>query len=93
MTSNRFLGGVAAAFAFTAFAALPALAQKAPPAAPTATKPKATKTAASPCKGLAQAACGANKACAWIQPKKKTDTRGRALKPYCRKVAGVAKKK
>jgi len=26
-------------------------------------------------------------------PKKKVDKRGRKLKPYCRKVAGIARKK
>ena len=92
MTSNRFLGGLAAAFATIALAAAPALAQKAPPAKTAPTAAKTTKTA-SPCKGLTQASCGANKACAWISPKKAVDKRGRKLKAYCRKIAGIAKKK
>lgn len=47
---------------------------------------------ASACKGLAQDACGTNKACAWITPKDANDKTGKVQKPYCRMVAGVAKK-
>gem|GEM_PF-3880387 len=60
--------------------------------AKTATK-KTTKKTKSPCQGLSKSSCLANKICGWIQPKKKVDKRGRKLTAYCRKVAGIAKKK
>ena len=57
-------------------------------------KEAAVKVAApSPCKGLDQPACGAKGAeCGWIVPKKVDAKTGKADQPYCRKVAGVAKK-
>ena len=101
MTSKRLMGGFIATVAALALAAAPAVAQKAPPtkpaaktAAPTATKTKtAARKSTSPCKGLSKSQCGGNKACGWIEPKKKVDKRGRKLTAYCRKVAGIAKKK
>jgi hypothetical protein len=57
-------------------------------AAKTATKKKAP----SACAGLTQSRCKANKVCGWIKPKKAVSTNGRKLTPYCRKVAGIAKK-
>jgi hypothetical protein len=70
--------------------------QKAPE--PKATPKAVTKTpakkapakAASPCKGLVEAACGANTACSWV---KATKTKaGKDRKAYCR-LKPVAKKK
>lgn len=66
--------------------------QKAPEkAAPKAdTKKAPAKKAASPCKGLVEAACGANTACSWV---KATKTKaGKDRKAYCR-LKPVAKKK
>jgi beta-glucanase (GH16 family) len=58
------------------------------------TAKKATKKKApSACAGLTQSRCRANKACGWIKPKKAVSKNGRKLTPYCRKVAGIAKKK
>ena len=57
------------------------------------TAAKKTSKAPSPCKGLKQTACKANSICGWIVPKKKVSSSGRKLTPYCRKVAGIAKKK
>lgn len=75
----------------------PVAAQKAPPAKTSAekapTKKKSAKKAPSPCAGLARPACSANKQCGWITPKKKVSSNGRKLTAYCRKVAGIAKKK
>ncbi len=52
-----------------------------------------TKKAASACKGLDQAACSSKGAeCGWVVPKKVDAKTGKADTPYCRKVAGVAKK-
>lgn len=98
MKSSRIAVSLAATFVVAALAAGPAMAQKAPPAnkapaAKTTTAKKKVKKAASPCKGLSQTSCSANKSCAWIKPKKATDKRGRKLKAYCRLVAGIAKKK
>lgn len=77
-----------------------ASAKKATPkkkaAAPKSAAKKAKKTAkkpSSPCVGLKQRACTANKVCGWIKPKKKVSTDGRKLTAYCRKVAGIGKKK
>ena len=73
-------------------------AKTAVPAAGTAAKKPADpakKAAAppSPCAGLDQAACTAKGAeCGWIVPKKVDAKTGKADAPYCRKVAGVAKK-
>jgi hypothetical protein len=62
-------------------------------AAKTAPKKTATKKKApSACAGLTQSRCKANKVCGWIKPKKAVSTNGRKLTPYCRKVAGIAKK-
>ena len=48
------------------------------------------KKAASPCKGLVEAACGANTACSWV---KATKTKaGKDRKAYCR-LKPVANKK
>jgi len=105
MISTRLTGIAVVAAAALVLVMTPASAQKAPPvkpetkpapttsAAPAAAKPKATKKAASPCKGLTKSQCGATTACGWIEPKKKVDKRGRELKAYCRKVGGIAKKK
>lgn len=100
MTSNRFMAGLVAAGAIALLTIAPAAAQKAPaaPAKPAAkaapaVKKAATKKVRSECAGLAKSACSANKSCGWIEPKKAKDTRGRTLKAYCRKVAGIAKKK
>ena len=40
------------------------------------------KKAASPCKGLAEAACGANTGCSWIKATK--TKKGKDVKAYCR---------
>ena len=56
-------------------------------------KKSAAKKPTSPCVGLKQRACTANKVCGWIKPKKKVSTDGRKLTAYCRKVAGIGKKK
>jgi hypothetical protein len=105
MRSARLTGIAVAAAAALVLVITPASAQKAPPAKPetkpaptnaapgAAAKPKATKKAASACKGLTKSQCGATTACGWVEPKKKLDKRGRELKAYCRKVAGIAKKK
>lgn len=75
-----------------------ALAQKAP-AKPATAKPEKpakkskSKRKASACAGLAQGQCTANKECGWIKPKKKVSSNGRKLTAYCRKVAGIARKK
>jgi hypothetical protein len=62
-------------------------------AAKTAPKKTATKKKTpSACAGLTQSRCKANKVCGWIKPKKAVSTNGRKLTPYCRKVAGIAKK-
>lgn len=93
MTSMRLMGGAMAAIAFGILAASPVAAQKAPPKKTAKTATKKTAKKKSPCQGLAATACKANKVCGWIVPKKKVDKRGRKLKPYCRKVAGIARKK
>lgn len=78
----------------------PVLAQKATPGKSSTGKAVAKKTALkkgkkakSACAGLAKSACAAKKQCGWIQPKKKVSKNGRKLTPYCRTVAGIAKKK
>lgn len=43
---------------------------------------KAPKKAASPCKGLAETACGANAGCSWIKATK--TKKGKDVKAYCR---------
>lgn len=48
---------------------------------------KSKSASASPCKGLSQTQCSANRSCGWIKPKKKVSTNGRKLTAYCRKVA------
>lgn len=65
------------------------------PAAPKAAKAKAAKaTEPSPCKGLSEVACKAKAdTCGWIVPKNANKKTGVVDKPYCRKVAGIAKKK
>lgn len=63
--------------------------QKAPEKAAPATKAP-VKKAASPCKGLAEAACGANTACSWVRATK--TKAGKDRKAYCR-LKPVAKKK
>jgi pyruvate/2-oxoglutarate dehydrogenase complex dihydrolipoamide acyltransferase (E2) component len=75
-------------------ATAPAPTTKAPAAATPAPKAAAPKAAAaSTCKGLDEAGCGAKTGeCAWIVPKKVDAKTGKADKAYCRKVAGVAKK-
>ncbi len=73
-----------------AVAPAPAAPVAAKPVAPTAAKPAAVVSA---CKGLDQAGCTGKAAeCAWIVPKKVDAKTGKADNPYCRKVAGVAKK-
>jgi len=68
--------------------------QKAPPepkATPKAeTKAPVKKKAASPCKGLAEAACGGNTACSWVKASK--TKAGKDIRAYCR-LKPVAKKK
>ena len=62
-----------------------------PKATPKAeTKAPAAKKAASPCKGLVEAACGANTACSWVKASK--TKAGKDIKAYCR-LKPVAKKK
>ena len=56
-------------------------------------KKSTAKKSTSPCVGLQQRACTTNKVCGWIKPKKKVSTDGRKLTAYCRKVAGIGKKK
>jgi len=65
------------------------------PASPVAAKPVEKKAAApSPCKGLDEPACkGKADACGWIVPTKIDAKTGKPDKPYCRKIAGIAKKK
>jgi hypothetical protein len=54
---------------------------------------KKAAAAASACKGLDLTACGTKGAeCQWVIPKKVDAKTGKADNPYCRKVAGVAKK-
>jgi hypothetical protein len=61
-----------------------------PKATPKAETKAPVKKAASPCKGLVEAACGANTACSWV---KATKTKaGKDRKAYCR-LKPVAKKK
>ena len=43
---------------------------------------KAPKRLASPCRGLAETACGANAGCSWIKATK--TKRGKDVKAYCR---------
>jgi hypothetical protein len=69
-------------------------AAKAPAATTPAAKPATTaKTPVVVCKGLDQAACKANTACDYIEPKDANNKTGKVQAPYCRKVAGVAAKK
>lgn len=76
-------------FALVGFAPI-ASAQKAPeaPAAPAAAKTvKPTAKAASPCKGLDEAACTkSGETCSWIAATTRKD--GKAVKAYCRKKGG-----
>ena len=78
---------------------VPKTAPTPPPAkveAPAKVVPKGTAAKAaepSPCKGLAEAACKAKTdVCGWIVPTKADAKTGAVDKPYCRKVAGIAKK-
>lgn len=75
----------------------PAIAQKAttkPAETQAATaKPKSSTKKPSACKGLAESTCTTKTECGWIKPKKKISKSGRTLTPYCRKIAGIAKKK
>ncbi len=64
----------------------PAVAKPATPAA------AAAKKAVSSCKGLDETGCKANPECAYVVPKDANNKTGAVQKPYCRKVAGVAKK-
>jgi len=82
-----------AVLAAATLAGTPAAGQKAAekPAAP-AKSEISKKTAPSPCKGLSQSACSANKECGWVTPKKKVASNGRKLTAYCRKVAVSAPK-
>lgn len=52
------------------------------PAAKAPAKRTAPKKAASACKGLAEAACGANAGCSWIKATK--TKKGKDRKAYCR---------
>jgi hypothetical protein len=54
---------------------------------PKSTAKSSKTTAASPCKGLSQSSCTANRACGWVKPKKRVSSDGRKLTAYCRKVA------
>lgn len=58
-----------------------------------AKKQPSSKKTRSACAGLARNVCGATKQCGWITPKKKVSSNGRKLSAYCRKVAGISKKK
>lgn len=62
------------------------------PASPAAPKAAAT-TAKTPvvCKGKDEAGCKTESTCSWIVPKK-VEANGKVDSPYCRRVAGVAKK-
>jgi hypothetical protein len=91
--SNRWvlkLGAAGLALALIGGAA--SAQQKAPePKATPAPAAKApAKKAASPCQGLAEAACGANTACSWVKASK--TKAGKDRKAYCR-LKPVAKKK
>lgn len=65
-------------------------AAKATPATPATSA--AAKKAVSACKGLDETACKANPECDFVVPKDANNKTGKVQKPYCRKVAGVAKK-
>lgn len=69
----------------------PPPAAKPPAPAPAAAKPAAVKKTASVCKGLDETACKANPDCGYVVPKDANKATGTVQKPYCRKVAGVAK--
>lgn len=90
---NLFGLGAAAILGLALIAPVAHAQQKAPeqkpaaaaPAAPAAAK-KADKKPASVCKGLEQAACGANTACAWRAEAeiKKGARKGQKVKAHCR---------
>lgn len=67
-------------------------AAKAPTTAPAPAKTEKKAAAPSPCKGLDETACKGNAECGWVVPTKVNKATGKADNPYCRKVAGVAKK-
>ncbi len=97
VTANAQEKPAAAPKATPATKAAPATPKVAPAtkAAPAAAAPekKKAKAAPSPCKGLDEAACKAKAdTCGWIVPTKVDAKTGKADKPYCRKVAGIAKK-
>ena len=50
-------------------------------------KRKIATRPSSPCRGLVKQACEGVAVCGWINPKKKTDIRGRRLTAHCRKTA------
>jgi hypothetical protein len=61
--------------------------ESSPKEAPKSKAKASTSKAASPCKGLSQTMCTANRSCGWIKPKKSVSSDGRKLTAYCRKVA------
>ncbi len=92
ITSNRWalkLGTVGLALALIGGSASaqqkapePKAAPKAETKAPPAKKAPAKKKADSPCKGLAEAACGTNTGCSWVKASK--TKAGKDIKAYCR---------
>lgn len=100
VASTAFAQGTApAAPAGTATAKPPvtkAPVAKTPASAPATAKVPAAKAepkkAASACQGLTEANCKGNTACGWVVPKSANAQTGKVTKPYCRVVAGVAKK-
>ena len=82
------LGAAGLALAFIGGAAT--AQQKAPPEPKATPKAPVKKKAASPCKGLAEAACGSNTACSWVKASK--TKAGKDIRAYCR-LKPVAKKK
>jgi hypothetical protein len=93
MNNRIFLGAACAWSLAVTLGGMPAHAQRADTAATKQEKPVKAKKSNSVCQGLAKAACDGNKECGWITPKKTVDKRGRTLKAYCQKIAGIAKKK
>jgi hypothetical protein len=78
------IGGAATAQQKAPEKAAPKAETKAP------AKKAPAKKAASPCQGLAEAACGGNTACSWVKASK--TKAGKDIKAYCR-LKPVAKKK
>lgn len=60
----------------------PKATPKAETKAPAKAKKTPVKKAASPCKGLTEAVCGANAGCSWIKATK--TKKGKDVKAYCR---------